>query len=87
VPWCSRNNLGIYGNTVILDHGLGIFSLYGHLSAIAVRVGERLTAGQSLGQTGETGWLEATTSTSRSCCTVCTSTRGVVGMRTGCAIT
>ena len=48
-------NLGIYGNTVILDHGLGIFSLYGHLSAVAVRPGERVTVGQTLGQTGQTG--------------------------------
>jgi murein DD-endopeptidase MepM/ murein hydrolase activator NlpD len=48
-------NLGIYGNTVILDHGLGIFSLYGHLSTIAVQVGESVKKGQSLGQTGDTG--------------------------------
>ncbi len=48
-------NLGIYGNAVILDHGLGIFSLYGHLSSIAVQQGERVTSGQTLGQTGETG--------------------------------
>jgi len=49
------DNLGIYGNTVILDHGLGIFSLYGHLSTLAVRPGERVTTGQTLGQTGATG--------------------------------
>jgi len=47
--------LGIYGNTVIVDHGLGIFSLYGHLSTIAVQPGERVRTAQSLGQTGETG--------------------------------
>jgi len=49
------DNLGIYGNTVVLDHGLGMFSLYGHLSSIAVRVGETVAVKQSLGQTGETG--------------------------------
>ncbi len=48
-------NLGIYGNAVILDHGLGIFSLYGHLSSIAVQSGERVKTAQALGQTGETG--------------------------------
>ncbi|HXQ22996.1 MAG TPA: M23 family metallopeptidase [Candidatus Acidoferrales bacterium] len=48
-------NLGIYGNAVILDHGLGVFSLYGHLSSLAVQAGERVTTAQTLGQTGETG--------------------------------
>lgn len=48
-------NLGIYGNAVILDHGMGIFSLYGHLSSIAVQPGEHVKTGQTLGQTGETG--------------------------------
>ena len=48
-------NLGIYGNCVLIDHGMGIFSLYGHLSAIAVQPGVHVTTGQTLGQTGETG--------------------------------
>jgi murein DD-endopeptidase MepM/ murein hydrolase activator NlpD len=48
-------DLGVYGNTVIVDHGLGIFSLYGHLGGFAVRPGERVTQGQSLGPMGDTG--------------------------------
>ncbi len=48
-------NLGIYGNTVILDHGLGISSLYGHMSSIVVQKGDKVKTGQSLGQTGESG--------------------------------
>ena len=49
------DNLGIYGNTVILDHGIGLFSLYGHLSSIGVTVGQTVQRGDSLGRTGETG--------------------------------
>lgn len=48
-------NLGIYGLTVILDHGLGIFTLYGHLSSIDVQVGETIERGATLGKSGETG--------------------------------
>jgi murein DD-endopeptidase MepM/ murein hydrolase activator NlpD len=47
--------LGIYGNMVILDHGLGIFSLYSHLSTISVTVGELIEKGAVLGHTGMTG--------------------------------
>jgi murein DD-endopeptidase MepM/ murein hydrolase activator NlpD len=47
--------LGIYGNTVVLDHGLGVFSLYGHLSTIAVQSGQSVRTGDVLGQSGETG--------------------------------
>ena len=47
--------LGIYGGTVIVDHGFGLFSMYSHLSYIAVKPGDHLTAGQILGRTGHTG--------------------------------
>lgn len=46
---------GIYGNTVVLDHGLGLFSLYGHLSTIEVQPGQRVAQGDVLGRSGETG--------------------------------
>jgi murein DD-endopeptidase MepM/ murein hydrolase activator NlpD len=47
--------LGIYGQTVILDHGLGVFSMYGHLSQIAVKAGDQVDKGGLLGRTGATG--------------------------------
>lgn len=47
--------LGIYGNTVILDHGMGVFSMYSHLSRVDVKTGERLEKGKPVGLTGTTG--------------------------------
>ncbi|MEO7743133.1 MAG: M23 family metallopeptidase [Usitatibacter sp.] len=48
-------DLGIYGNTAILDHGLGLFTLYSHLSSIDVKIGDSVKQRQALGRTGETG--------------------------------
>jgi murein DD-endopeptidase MepM/ murein hydrolase activator NlpD len=48
-------NLFFTGNTVILDHGLGIYSLYAHLSRIEVKVGDIIDNGQELGLSGATG--------------------------------
>jgi murein DD-endopeptidase MepM/ murein hydrolase activator NlpD len=47
--------LGIYGNCVIIDHGLGVQTLYGHLSSIGVKVGDRVEKGQIIGRSGMTG--------------------------------
>jgi murein DD-endopeptidase MepM/ murein hydrolase activator NlpD len=47
--------LGIYGNCVVVDHGYGLQSIYGHLSEIAVKPGDLLKKGQSMGRSGETG--------------------------------
>src|SRR5262245_55625097 len=47
--------LGIYGNCLILDHGMGVQSLYGHLSSFDVKVGDTVTRGQTIGRSGMTG--------------------------------
>jgi murein DD-endopeptidase MepM/ murein hydrolase activator NlpD len=47
--------LGIYGNCIIVDHGMGVSSLYAHLSAIDVKPGDSVTKGQIVGRSGMTG--------------------------------
>jgi hypothetical protein len=53
VVWAD--NLGIYGNCVVVDHGYGLQSIYGHLSEIAVKPGDMVKKSQSLGRSGSTG--------------------------------
>lgn len=48
-------DLGIYGRCVLVDHGLGVASLYGHLSSLDVRAGDEVAKGQRLGSSGATG--------------------------------
>jgi murein DD-endopeptidase MepM/ murein hydrolase activator NlpD len=50
--------LGIYGNTVIIDHGMGVQSLYAHLSSIGVKVGDMVEKAQELGRSGMTGMAQ-----------------------------
>ena len=47
--------VGIYGNLVVIDHGLGLMSLYSHLNDIIVKSGELVSKGQTIGHTGTTG--------------------------------
>ena len=47
--------LGIYGNCVIVDHGMGLQSLYAHLSSMAVRAGDTVSRDDELGRSGMTG--------------------------------
>jgi hypothetical protein len=46
---------GIYGNTVVVDHGRGLATLYAHLSSIEAKEGQKVERGTVLGRTGATG--------------------------------
>lgn len=48
----------VYGNTVVIDHGLGVSSLYMHLSKINVKEGDVVSAGQVIGLSGKTGYAD-----------------------------
>jgi murein DD-endopeptidase MepM/ murein hydrolase activator NlpD len=47
--------LGIYGNCVVIDHGMGVQSLYAHLSSVTVEAGDRINRGETIGRSGSTG--------------------------------
>ena len=47
--------LGIYGNTILIDHGQGLFSMYSHLSSFKVKPGVKVKKGDIIGNTGTTG--------------------------------
>lgn len=49
------DRLGIYGNMALVDHGLGLMTLYAHLTEFHVQAGDDVKAGQSIGLTGTTG--------------------------------
>ena len=45
-----------YGNTIIIDHGGGLSTLYGHNSSLVARVGQVVSRGQTVAKCGSTGW-------------------------------
>jgi murein DD-endopeptidase MepM/ murein hydrolase activator NlpD len=47
--------LGIYGNCIVVDHGYGLQTIYGHLSRIDVHEGDMVKRGQVMGTSGQTG--------------------------------
>ena len=48
-------HFGIYGNAVVIDHGMALTSLYGHLSELEVSIGQDVAKGEIIGRSGETG--------------------------------
>lgn len=47
--------LGLYGNTIIVDHGMGLSTLYAHTSSQSVKLGDQVTTNQKIANTGATG--------------------------------
>lgn len=54
VCWCGEK--GGYGNCIMIDHGNGYYTLYGHMSGYAVSYGTNVSKGQTIGYVGSTGW-------------------------------
>lgn len=52
-----NEELLLYGNMVILDHGVGVFSLYGHMDSSVVVAGQSVSKGQLIGYMGQTGYV------------------------------
>jgi murein DD-endopeptidase MepM/ murein hydrolase activator NlpD len=50
-------SLTVRGNTVLVDHGWGVYSVYMHLSSIGVAVGSAVGAGQPIGAVGASGMV------------------------------
>ena len=51
----SDDDMFFTGKTVIMDHGLGLISIFAHLEEISVSVGDKVTQGEKIGTVGMTG--------------------------------
>ena len=69
---------GGYGNYLLITHGNGYATLYAHLSAVIVLVGQAARQGQPIGAEGSTGFPPARTCTSRSASTASIRTRSPI---------
>jgi murein DD-endopeptidase MepM/ murein hydrolase activator NlpD len=54
----TSEDYGTYGQMIILNHGDGYYTLYGHLSEISVSVGQEVAGGTTIGRVGDTGSLK-----------------------------
>jgi len=54
----TSEDFGTYGQMIILNHGDGFYTLYGHLSEISVSNGQEISSGQVIGRSGDTGSLK-----------------------------
>jgi hypothetical protein len=53
----ARAGCTLYGNVVVIDHGLGVYTSYNHMDSIAVSEGQSVSQGDILGAMGETGFV------------------------------
>lgn len=53
----SGNEIGVFGGLVLIDHGSGWVTAYGHLGRLGVARGDKVSAGQSIGAVGDTGYV------------------------------
>jgi murein DD-endopeptidase MepM/ murein hydrolase activator NlpD len=54
----SGNEISVFGGLVMVDHGGGWITAYGHLGSLAVKRGDRVTRGALLGSVGDTGYVD-----------------------------
>jgi murein DD-endopeptidase MepM/ murein hydrolase activator NlpD len=54
----SGNEIGVFGGLILIDHGSGWVTAYGHLGQLQVARGDKVSAGQTIGNVGATGYVD-----------------------------